>query len=108
MIAKLLILSISIFAIAKVLPGVKLKNFWTAVIVAVVYSIVSFFFNWLLVLLSMPFILITFGLFMFVINAFMLWVTDKVLEDFEIDNLKTTLLASVGITLVSTVLNWIF
>lgn len=107
MIAKLVLLSISIFAIGKLLPGMKLKNFWTAIIVAIVYSLVNFFLYSLLSFLALPFIVLTLGLFIFVINAFLLWLTDKILDDFEIDSLKTTLIAAVGITLVNGVLNWL-
>ncbi len=108
MIAKLIILSISIFAIAQLMPGFKLKKPYTAILVAVVYSLVNFFLGWILVGLALPFMVLTLGLFTFVINAFLLWVTDKILEDFEIDNIKTTLIAAVGITLINGILNWIF
>lgn len=108
MIAKLIILSISIFAIAQILPGVKLKKPYTAILVAVVYSIVNFFLGWILSILAMPFIFLTLGLFTFVINAFLLWITDKIMDDFEIDNIKTTLIAAFGITVINAVLNWIF
>ncbi|MCJ8268637.1 MAG: phage holin family protein, partial [Psychrosphaera sp.] len=75
---------------------------------AVVYSIVNFFLGWLLMALALPFMVLTLGLFTFVINALLLWITDKILDDFEIDNIKTTLIAAVGITVINGVLNWIF
>ncbi|NQZ06680.1 MAG: phage holin family protein [Algicola sp.] len=108
MIAKLIILSISIFAIAQLMPGFKLKKPYTAIMVAVVYSIVNFFLGWLLMALALPFMVLTLGLFTFVINALLLWITDKILDDFEIDSIKTTLIAAVGITVINGVLNWIF
>ncbi len=107
MITKLLLLSITIFLIEHILPGFKLKKPITAVIVAVVYSLVNFALGWLLTFLALPFILITFGLFHFVINAFMLWLTDKILDDFEIDSIGTTLIAAVLITVVNGLLNWL-
>jgi putative membrane protein len=107
-IAKLLILSISIFAIAQILPGVKLKNPSTAILVGVVYSVVNMTLGWVLKVMAFPFIFVTLGLFTLLINAFLLWVTDKILEDFEIDSIKTTFIAAVGITIASTILGWIF
>ncbi|WP_371186448.1 phage holin family protein [Thalassotalea maritima] len=107
MITKLILLSISIFLVAKVLDGIHMKNGLTAVIVAIVYSVVDLFLWWLLVILSIPLILITFGLFLFIINAFLLWLTDKMLDDFTIKNKRTTLLASLlisGINLLLTAL----
>jgi putative membrane protein len=108
MIAKLIILSISIFLIAQILPGVRLKKPFTAIVVAIVYSLVNYALGWILSLLALPLIIITLGLFNFVINAFLLWITDKIIDDFAIDGIKTTLLAAVLITIVNAVLNWVF
>jgi putative membrane protein len=103
----LLILTIAIFIVAKLLPGIHIKSFWTALIVAIVYSFINFLTGWLLTLLTLPFIIITFGLFKLVINAFMLWVTDKILDDFKIDGLLYTFIAAVLITLIDSVIKWI-
>ena len=88
-IVNILILSVAIFLVSSFLPGIKIKNFMTAIIVAVVYSVINFLTGWLLILLTLPFIIITFGLLKFVINAFLLWLTDKIIEDFEIKNVFT-------------------
>ncbi len=107
-IINILILSVAVFLVSNFLPGIKIKNFMTAVIVAVVYSIINFLMGWLLVLLTLPFIIITFGLFKFVINAFLLWLTDKIVEDFEIKNVFTTFIAAFLITMVDLLIKWIF
>lgn len=104
----ILLLSVAIFAVAKWLPNMRIKSFVTAIIVAVVYSIINFFTGWLLILLSLPAIILTLGLFTFVINAVLLWVTDQLIEDFEIKNFSTTLVAAFLITVISTLLQWIF
>ncbi len=104
----ILLLSVSVFLVAQFLPGIRLKNFGTAVIVAVIYSLISYLIGWLLIILSLPFIIITFGLFKFVINGFLLLITDKMMEDFEIDGIGTTLLAAFLITIMDSILRWIF
>jgi putative membrane protein len=107
-IVNILILSVAVFLVSNFLPGIKIKNFMTAVMVAIVYSIINFLIGWLLVLLTLPFIIITFGLFKFVINAFLLWLTDKITEDFEIENVSTTFVAAFLITMVDLLIKWIF
>lgn len=107
MIVNLLILSVAVFLVAKILPGIRVKNFITAVIVAVVYSVINFLVGWLLVLVSLPFIVLTFGLFKLVINAFLLWITDKLIEDFEIKDFLTTIVAALLITLVDSGIKWL-
>ncbi len=108
MIWNLLILSVAVFIVASILPGIYIKNFFTAILVAIVYSIVSFFMGWLLVFLTLPFIIITFGLFKFVINAFLLFITDKFIDDFKIKDGLTTLVAALLITLVDAGLHLLF
>ena len=108
MITKLLLLSISIFLISKLVDGIRLKGFLTAVIVAVVYSVLDLLLWWILVLLSMPLIIITFGLFVFVLNTFLLWLTDQFIEDFEIKDLKTTFLVSLYIAAINLILGVLF
>ncbi|MBT6339474.1 MAG: phage holin family protein [Desulfobacula sp.] len=107
-IVNIFILSVAVFLVSNFLPGIRIKNFMTAVMVAIVYSIINFLTGWLLVLLTLPFIIITFGLFKFVINAFLLWLTDKIVEDFEIKNIFTTFIAAFLITMVDLLIKWIF
>lgn len=108
MIYNLLILSAAIFIVSKVLPGIHIRGVWTAVVVAIVYSIINYFLGWLFMLLAFPLMVITFGLFKFVINAFLLWMTDKLMDDFEINSLGTTFVAAFLITIVDSLLRWIF
>ena len=104
----LLLLSISIFIVAQVLPTIRIRNFGTTVIVAVVYSLVNFFLGWLLVFLAFPALIVTFGLFHFIINAAMLWITDQMVEDFEIDGFGATVVAAFLITVLNAILRWLF
>ncbi len=106
-ILNLLLLSVAIFIVAKIMPSIYIKSFWTAIVVALVYSIINFLTGWFLILLTLPFIIITFGLFKFVINAFLLWITDKLIEDFKIDSFGSTLIAAFLITITDSILRWL-
>ncbi|TKB44491.1 phage holin family protein [Thalassotalea mangrovi] len=107
-ITNILLLSISIFLVSKMMSSIHLKSFWTAVVVAIVYSIADILLFWLLVIISMPLIIISFGLFVFILNAFLLWLTDQLLDDFEIESFGATIVASFIITVINLVLGWIF
>jgi putative membrane protein len=104
---KFLILSVAIFFVAKFIPAIHVRGFGTAVIVALIYSIINLLLGWLFVLLSLPLLIITFGLFKFVINAFLLWITDKLVQNFKIDGFGWTLVAAVLIALLDTTLRWV-
>lgn len=106
-IVDILILSAAVFLVANLLPGIRLKTPGSAVVVAVVYSIVNFLLFKVLAFFAFPFIMVTFGLFIFVINAGLLWVTDQLVEDFHIKSFPTTLLAAFLISVVKWALVWI-
>ena len=103
----ILLLSLAVFIVANIMPSIKIKNYWTALAVAVVYSLVNFFIGWLLKFFALPFIVLTLGLFTFVVNAVLLWITDKLLDDFEIEGFFSTLIAAFLITLINSGLHWL-
>ena len=102
-----LILSISVFIVTKIMPTVYIKNFGTALVVALVYGILKLLLTKILVLLSLPFIILTLGLFYFIINAFLLWMTDKLIEGFEIRGCFSTIITSILISILDAVLHWV-
>lgn len=104
----LLLLSAAIYIIARAVPGIRIKGFGTAIVVAIVYSIANYLLFWLLVLLTLPATILTFGLFIFVINGIILWLTDKLIDDFEISGFLTTVIAAFLITVLNYILRFIF
>jgi len=102
-----LLLSVVVFTVARLLPRIHIKSYWTALVVGLVYSVINIVAGRLLVLMTLPLMVVTFGLFKLVINAFLLWVTDKIIADFEIEDLPTTLIAAILITIMDSVLRWI-
>ena len=93
-----------LYALATALPGVRLKSYGTGVIVALVYGLLNYFLFWLLALIAFIPMLLSFGLFGLVINALLLWLSDKLIDDFEIDSLRTTLLIAISLTVAKVVL----
>ena len=106
--ASWLIFSVSIFLTAQFLPGIRINGFLTAVWVALVYGVLKFLLFYLLVFVTAPLVILTLGLFLFVINAFLLWLTDKLVEGFHFDGFGYTLLASVVITVLDILLRSLF
>lgn len=77
----------------------------TLLIVAAIFGIVNAFVKPVLKLLSLPFIILTLGLLLFVINALMLmltsWISDKLDVPFHVEGFSTALLGALIITIVS-------
>jgi putative membrane protein len=99
------VLAATIFVLARLLPSVRIRSAGTAVLVAVVFSVLNFFLGWLIrAVLFVP-ALLTLGLLFFfvpfIVNTVLLWLTDKALASFEIRSLRALLLSSVVITVVN-------
>jgi putative membrane protein len=78
------------------------------VIVAVIFGVINAFVAPLVKLLSLPFIILTLGLFLLVINALMLmltsWIAEQIGLGFEVDGFWTAVLGAIVITIASWIL----
>ncbi len=108
--AFLLNLSINIIAILAavwLVPGIELHGMWWGVaLVALLFGLINSAVRPLLLLLTLPFVIITLGFFMLVINALMLYLTSWLAQGFgiffDIANFGSALIGSVLISLIST------
>lgn len=101
----LLLKSMAVFITAYLLPGVKLADFWTAVVVAVVLGLVNMVIRPIILLLTLPINLLTLGLFTFIINALMVILVSHLVPGFEVKSLGWALLFSIILSLVSSFLH---
>lgn len=99
-----LLLAGVIFFMAQSIPRIYIGGYGTAIIVAIVYGLINVTLGTVLKILSIPFIIITVGLFILLINTFLLWITDQLIEDFEIEDGATTFIAALLITVSDTFL----
>lgn len=101
----LAVLAAAILLLARFLPGVRIRSAGSALVVAITFSVLNFFLGWLIrALLFVPAVLTLGVLFLFVpfiVNAILLWITDKLLASFEIDNVGALLVAAGVITLIN-------
>lgn len=102
-----LILSLSVFLVTKIMSSVQVRNYGTALVVALVYGLLKLLLTKVLVILSLPFIILTLGLFYILINAFLLWLTDKLIDGFEIKGFFSTIIASILISVIDILLRWV-
>jgi len=76
------------------MPGVKVDNFFTAVIVAAVLGLLNIFIKPVLVLFTLPVTIFTLGLFLLVINAIIIMLCDELVHGFEVQGFLKALLFS--------------
>ena len=84
---RLLVLTAILAIVVKIVPGITVHGgFFTFVWVAFLFSLVNLFIGPILRLLSLPLIILTLGLFLFVINAVILAITAGLSSRLDIDN----------------------
>lgn len=108
MIKTLLINSIVIFVLASLMKGIKINSFITAIGVAVVLAIVNTILKPIIVFLTLPLTVITLGLFIWVINAWMVMLTDRLMDGFKVDSFWWALGFSFLVSILNSLLLIIF
>ena len=98
---KVVVTSFAVVITAKLLPGVYLPNYIVAILVALVLSLLNTFLRPLLVLLTIPASILTFGLFLLFLNAFMILLTSSIVDDFKIDSFGTAFIFSIILSLIT-------
>lgn len=99
-----LAVAIAIGLTAWLLPGMDVKGgFFALVLIAAVFGLVNAVIGRILKLFTLPLTIMTLGLFSLVINALMLLLTAWWLDRLDIDGFVTALLATLLISLFSTI-----
>jgi putative membrane protein len=102
----------AIYVAVLIVPGLIFTGeWWKLLVVAAIFSLVNTFLRPILRILTLPLTLITFGLFLLVINALMLLLTGAVSSElhlgFTVDGFGAALLGSIVISLVGLVLSMV-
>ena len=106
LILKLLINAAALWAAGELISGIKLDgDFWTILLVALIFGVVNTFIKPILKVLSFPVIILTLGLFTVVINAAMLALTAQVSDALSIADFWSAVLGAIVISVISAVLN---
>lgn len=85
--------------------GIAVSGLYSALIVALVWGLLSLTIRPVLGLLTLPINLITFGLFSFVLNALLFWFVASFLEGFSVAGFIPALIGSAVLSLVSSVIH---
>jgi len=101
---RVIVTSVVAFGLSYILNGVEILTFWTAIILAIVLAILNAILKPLLILLTFPITIVTFGLFLFVINALIILLADYFVDGFKVNGFWWALLFSLLLSIVTSVL----
>ena len=92
--------SIALFRAPYLIPGITVANFYTALIASFVLGILNVTIRPLLVLLTLPVNLLTFGLFRLVVNAFIFWFLSTIVKGLDVDGFVAAFLGSLFVAVI--------
>lgn len=103
LIVKFILSAIAVVIISKLLPGVEVVDYLTALIVAVVLAVLNLFVRPLLVLLTLPATILTLGLFLLVINGLIILLAGHLINGFQVSSIWTAILFSILLTILQSI-----
>jgi putative membrane protein len=89
---------------AALLPGFEL-DLWGAIVGSIFLGIVNAVIRPFILVLTLPLNVLTLGLFTFVINALMLWLTSVTIRGFDITNFGWAILSALLLSIISFVIS---
>jgi len=101
---RVLINAAAIWVAAQLISGVHLSDATSTLLAALVLAIINAIVRPILIFLTLPITLVTLGLFIFVLNAFCLWLTSRIVPGFEVQGFWAALLGALVISAVSWIL----
>jgi putative membrane protein len=92
-----------------VVPGITFQGNWLTLLVAgAVFGLFNLLVRPIAMLLSLPLLVLTLGLFYFVLNGILLWLAQFVVPGYRVSGLLAGILGSIVITLVNWLVSAIF
>jgi putative membrane protein len=112
LILKIIINALSIAIAVKLVNGITFSGeWWKMIIIGAVFGIVNSLIRPIVKFFTFPFIILTLGLFTFIINALMLLLTESLSESFnlglQIHGFWPALWGALIVSIVSTLLSWL-
>ncbi len=97
----LILTAVLLLLVSNLVSGFYVRDFGSALVGALVLGFVNAVVKPLMILLTLPFTIVTFGLFLLVINGFMLWLVAALVSGIRIQSFGSALLGSLVLTLLN-------
>lgn len=102
------ITGLAVVLASQIIPGIEIMSFWSGVAAVIILAFLNAIIRPILYLLSAPFILVTLGFFMVLINAFLLYVVGGLVKGFLVSGFWPAVGGAILISIVSGILNlWV-
>jgi len=102
---RLFVNALALAAAAWLLPGISMTgDFFGVLLVALVFGLLNAILKPILLFFSIPLLILTLGLFALVVNAVLLLITSRLLDDFQVSGFWSAVFGSIVISVVTMLL----
>lgn len=101
---QLIVAGLAVIISSYLLPGVSVDNFFIAILIAVLLSLLNITIKPILIFLTIPITLLTLGLFLLVINAFIILLAAEIIPGFVVNGFWWALLFSLILSIINSLL----
>ncbi len=102
---RILFNAVIVLVLSYLLPGIDVDSFWSAVIVAIVLGFLNALLKPFLIIITIPITILSFGLFLLVINAFIILFADNLITGFSVNGFWWALLFSLILSFFNSVID---
>src|SRR5918995_3071869 len=106
-ITRLIVVALSLWLASELVPGIEVQGGWTLMGAAILLGLVNAVVRPVLVVLTLPFTILTLGLFLLVINAAMLGLVAAMFDGFTIESFWSAVLAWLIIRIMGWLASWL-
>ncbi|MDR1196211.1 MAG: phage holin family protein [Endomicrobium sp.] len=107
MLARFILNIAALLVAVNVVPGINIPSWGVLIASVIVLSLLNAVLKPVLVLLTLPINILTLGLFILFINAFMFYLASEIIKDFRVDSFSDAFFGALIFTIVSALLNYI-
>jgi putative membrane protein len=101
---RLIVNAAALWVAAQLVRGIVVAGLTPLLLAALVLGLINAIVRPVLVILTLPLTLLTLGLFIFVLNAFCLWLTSRIVPGFDVQTFGSALLGALVVSIVSWIL----
>ena len=106
-ILQLVVFAVAMLVAARVVPGIQVRSFGSALMFSLVFAVVDKLLFGLLVFFSIPLIVLSFGLFLLVINAALFMLADRLTPGVKVEGFGSAFLGSLVTSILSSLFAWV-
>lgn len=102
---RLIINGVVFYCLQYFVPGIHVHNFGSAIIAALIFGIVNAILRPIVLLLTLPFTILTLGLFVLIVNALMFWLVSWIAPGYVVDTFWAAFIGAIVMMIVSFLTN---